>query len=132
MTQPGIPAQPAMGAIRLTIQGSVLTSNMITPKVRINGYQVPSRYGLQDIPVYAGPTHLDVDARWLRTYGQASLDVAVAPDQVVEVFYAAPVHQFTTGSIGFTRQRRKGVGTLLGLVALALVVLVGLAVLGGS
>jgi hypothetical protein len=124
------PARPALGTIRLTIQGSVLTANAITPRVRINGYPVPSRYGVQDLPVYAGPNHLDIDTQWMRTYGQAGIDTSVAPGQVVEVWYASPVHQFARGNIGFTKQPRPGVGCLavgLGLLALLFV----LAVLAG-
>ena len=123
-SQPSQPAQAAVGTIRLTIQGSVLTANAITPRVRINGYPVPSRYGVQDLPVYAGPNHLDIDTQWMRTYGQAGIDTTVAPAQVVEVWYASPVHQFARGNIGFTKQPRPGMGCLavgLGLIALFLV-----------
>jgi hypothetical protein len=130
-TQPGQQAQPAVGTIRLTIQGSVLTSNAITPRVRINGYPVPSRYGVQDLPVYVGPNHIDVDTQWMRTYGQAGIDTTVAPGQVVEVWYAPPVHQFARGNIGFTKQPRPGMGCLwVGLGVLALFVV--LAVVAGA
>ena len=132
--QPAQPPQPALGTIRLTIQGSVMTANAITPKVRINGYPVPSRYGVQDLPVYAGPNHIDVDTQWMRTYGQAGMDTNVAPGQVVEVWYASPVHQFARGNIGFTKQPRPGMGSLwiaLGLVAFVVVLSVVAAALGG-
>ena len=102
--------QPAVGTVRLTIQGSMVTANAITPRVRINGYPVPSRYGVQDLPVYAGPNHIDIDTQWMRTYGQAGIDTTVAPGQVVEVWYASPVHQFARGNIGFTKQPRPGMG----------------------
>ncbi|WP_162259373.1 hypothetical protein [Phycicoccus sp. Soil803] len=118
---PAPPSQPAVGTIRLTIQGSIWTANAITPRVRINGYPVPSRYGVQDLPVYAGPNHLDIDTQWMRTYGQAGIDTSVAPGQVVEVWYASPVHQFARGNIGFTKQPRPGTGCLwVGLAAVAL------------
>jgi hypothetical protein len=129
--QPTQPTQPALGTIRLTIQGSMLTANAITPRVRINGYPVPSRYGVQDLPVYAGPNHIDIDAQWMRTYGQAGIDTNVAPGQVVEVWYASPVHQFAQGNIGFTKQPRPGMGSLwvvLGVVAFVVV----LAMLGSA
>ena len=130
---PTQPAQPALGTIRLTIQGSMMTANALTPRVRINGYPVPSRYGVQDLPVYAGPNHIDVDAQWMRTYGQAGIDTSVAPGQVVEVWYASPMHQFARGNIGFTKQPRPGMGCLwvaLGVFALLVVVLVLGAALG--
>ena len=113
---PGAPSQPT-GTIRLTIQGSVMTSNMLTPTCRINGHTVPTRYGTQDLTVWAGRNHLDLEAQWMRTYGQAAIDVDVAPGQVVDVYYAAPLHQFTTGNIGLTKQKRPGMGCLIGIVA---------------
>ena len=121
---PPDPAAAATGIIRLTIQGSVLTSNVVTPSVRINGYPVPSRYGTQDLVVWAGPNHLDMETQWMRTYGQAALDTTVAPGQVVEVWYATPWHQFRRGDIGFTKQTRGGVGFLVALLAVVAVIFV--------
>ena len=130
MTEQSAAATAPLGTIRLTIQGSVMTSNMLTPTLRINGHPVPTRYGTQDIPVYPGPNHLDMEAQWMRTYGQAAIDTTVAPGQVVEVWYAAPLHQFTRGNIGFNKQPRPGMGcmlVLLGILALcAALVVVGL------
>ncbi len=114
------PAHHPTGTIRLTIQGSLWTTNVVVPTCTINGYLVPTRYGPQDLVVWAGRTTIALQAQWLRTYGQASLDVDVAPGQVVDVFYAAPWHQFTTGSIGTTPQSRKGAGFLVGCVAVPL------------
>ena len=67
------------------------------------------------------------DLGWLREYGQASLEVDVAPGQVVPVFYALPWHQFTRGAIGLEKQRRPGVGALVGILG-GLLALVGLVV----
>ncbi len=114
--QPQQPQQPP-SSILLTLQGSVMTSNMITPAVTFNGYPVPARYGPQTIPVHPGPLQIDVHAQWLRRYGEATLQVDVPRGQQVPVFYAAPWHQFTSGSIGHQKQRRKG--GLLGLALLA-------------
>ena len=112
----------------------MLTANAITPRVRINGYPVPSRYGVQDLPVYAGPNHVDIEAQWMRTYGQAGIDASVAPGQVVEVWYASPVHQFARGNIGFSKQPRPGwaaSGSTLAAFALFVVLAVVAAALGG-
>lgn len=118
------PPPPPLGTLHLTLQGSVMTSSMVPPAVRVNGYRVPTSYGENVIPVYAGPVRVDVDCQWLRTFGQASLSFQVQPGQVVPVFYAVPWHQFTTGSIGHLQQKRKGAGAGLavlgGLVALLL------------
>ncbi|MCA0335576.1 MAG: hypothetical protein LCH66_01715 [Actinobacteria bacterium] len=126
------PAPAATGIVRLTIQGSELTSNMVVPSCRINGHPVPTRYGVQDLVVWPGRNHVALEAQWMRTYGRAALDVDVAPGQVVEVFYAAPLHQFMDGSIGLVKQKRKGAGLMLGclgVVLLAVLVLVLLALL---
>ena len=112
-----------MGGIALTIQGSALTSNMIVPSVRVNGYPIRTQYGRQDIPVPAGPVRVEVSAQWMRTYGQAAMAFTVQPGQLVPVFYAAPMHQFTTGMIGHEPQKRKGIGVFIGmLVAILLIV----------
>jgi len=103
---------------------------MITPTCRINGHPVPTRYGAQDLTVWAGPNHLDLEAQWMRTYGQAAIDVDVAPGQVVEVFYAAPLHQFARGNIGLVKQSRPGLMPLLGCLGVFVVVLVLLVVAG--
>lgn len=116
-----------MGTVALTVQGSVMTSNAITPSCRINGYPVKVRYGENLVPVPAGPARVDLSAQWLRTYGQAAIEFQVQPGQTVPVFYAAPMHQFTTGSIGHQKVKRKGVGAFIGLMA-GLAVFVGLVV----
>ncbi|MEU8222205.1 hypothetical protein [Kribbella sp. NPDC048915] len=110
--QPQVPT----GMLQLTIQGSALTSNMIPPTVHLNGYPVPVKYGRNDIPVFAGPLHIEVHSQWMLTYGRAALDCTVFPNQAVPVFYASPYHQFTSGSIGHSKVKRKGLGVLLGVV----------------
>ena len=59
-----------MGWLRLTLQGSALTSSMITPAVTVNGWRVPSHYGENVIPVHAGPNRIDVSCQWLMKYGR--------------------------------------------------------------
>lgn len=114
-----------VGWIALTVQGGPMTSNMISPSVRLNGYPVPTRYGENVLPVPPGRWHIDIHCSWLRTYGQAQLDCDVAEGQTVPVFYAPPYHQFSRGDIGHTRQRRRGMlGLALSLgAALAVVVI---------
>jgi len=117
MTQtPSTPApqHPPQGTIRLTIQGNELTAGMLTPAVVVSGHRVNSRFGTMDVPVWAGPNRVDVSTRWMREYGQASLDLVVRPGEVVPVFYAVPWHQFSTGSIGHEKQPRKGLAALVG------------------
>lgn len=87
-----------------------MTNSMLPPKATINGTPVSATYGTQAIPVWPGQMRLDISCQWLRTYGQASLDLNLAPGQVVDVYYAPPFHQFASGNIGFTKQKHKGVG----------------------
>lgn|GEM_PF-715254 len=126
---PGPYQQAPMGTVALTVQGSVMTSSMLTPSATINGHHVATRYGRQDIPVPAGPIHLEMSAQWMRTYGQAALDFTIAPGQTVPVFYAAPLHQFTTGSIGYEKQKRKGLGFVLGLSGVVVLMILLLAII---
>ena len=66
-----------MGWLRLTLQGSAMTSSMITPTVLVNGWRVPVRYGENVIPVYAGPNRIDVSCQWLKRFGEATLETTV-------------------------------------------------------
>ena len=125
MTAVPPPQQPALGYVHLTVQGSVMTSNVITPKAWVNGYPVRVQYGSNVIPVPGGPVRVELNNVWIRTYGQAALDFHLVAGQTVPVFYAAPVHQFTTGSIGHTKVKRKGVAALV--IALTLIIGVPLA-----
>jgi hypothetical protein len=109
--------QGPMGMLHLTIQGSMLTSTMIPPTVHLNGYKVPVKYGRNDIPVFAGPLHVEIHSQWMRDFGRAALDFTVLPNQAVPVFYASPYHQFASaGSIGHSKVKRNGLGVIFGLV----------------
>lgn len=109
------------GTIRLTVQGSTFMSGL-TPTVHVSGHRVNTRWGVQDIPVWAGPNRVEGHSQWMRRYGEASLDVDVPPGAVVPVFYALPWHQFSGGAMGHVEQSRPG---MLGLLAL-LAAIVGL------
>lgn len=110
--------------LRIHLQGSIMTSSMITPTLSINNQVVNAAYGPNDYQMPPGQYHVSAYAQWMRKYGQAALDVVLQPGQTVEVFYAAPVHQFTTGSMGFTKQRRKGGWIMVGLIAVLVLLLV--------
>ncbi|WP_127479723.1 hypothetical protein [Nocardioides pantholopis] len=132
MPPPGAPQRT--GWLRITLQGSPFTGSIITPTVRLNGQPVPASYGENLYPVVPGPWRVDVESRWLRTYGQATLDLSVREGETVPVYYAQPYHQFARGSIGFGRQRRPGTtgGVLLtvafGLIFTLIIVLLGVLV----
>lgn len=122
VTTPPVPT----GWVALTLQGSVMTSNLIPPKVWMNGHPVPASYGENPVPVHPGRIRVDVRCQWVREYGQATLDIDVAPGQTVPVFYAAPLHQFTRGAIGHVRQPRPGVVGLLVTIGIVLAVVVAI------
>lgn len=129
-TQQGAAGQPSPGFISLTVQGSVMTSNALTPTVLLNGHQMKTHYGENTFPVPPGMWRVEVYCQWLRRYGQAQMDVQVGEGQATRLFYAPPFHQFSTGAIGYEQQKRKGVAVFVGLMVL-IVAIVVLAVVGG-
>ncbi len=120
---------PGHGLVRVNIQGSVMTSSMIVPSLMIDGRLLTSKYGVNAFQVPAGIHKVEAYAQWMRRYGQAALDVNVPPGAAVDVFYAAPLHQFTTGNMGLTKQRRKGAWMMVGLLSLIFVPLIAAMVL---
>ena len=129
ITPPGPPPGPPpggpqpLGWLRLTLQVSALTSNLITPAVTINGWRVSCHYGENVIPVHAGPNRIDVSCQWLMRYGEATLQTDVPAGGQVTAFYAAPWHQFSRGAIGYEKQKRPGaLGFAVLMTAVTLVV----------
>jgi hypothetical protein len=114
---PQQPFQPD-ATLKFTVQGNVMTSNLVPPTLSIDGYPAPASAGGGStlIPIMSGPHRLKVHSQWLRRYGQASLDVVIHPRTQLEVFYAPPFHQFTIGALGLAPQQRRGLGCLIGLV----------------
>jgi hypothetical protein len=123
--------QPGQGLLRVNIQGSVMTSSMIVPRLMVDGYEVNPIYGANAFAVAAGRHHVELYAQWMRRYGQASMAVDVPAGSVLDVFYAAPLHQFATGNIGLTKQPRKGMALFAIMLAFVLVVVVGAMVANG-
>ncbi len=120
--QPEPASQQQMGWLRLTLQGSAMTSSMITPAVLINGWRVPAQYGDNVIPVHAGPNRIDVSCQWLKKFGEATLETTVPAGGQVSAYYAAPMHQFSRGAIGYEKQKRPGAlgfGVMMAVLLLA-------------
>ncbi|MFV0453027.1 MAG: hypothetical protein ACK5LS_12450 [Propioniciclava sp.] len=112
------------GQLVITLQGSVWTTSVVTPSVKLNGVLINAQYGDNVYTVPAGQHRIEIHQQWIRQYGQADIVATVPENGSAQVFYATPWHQFTTGSIGYERQSKKGVGFLIGLIAfLVLVVL---------
>lgn len=112
------------GALMLTIQGSALTVGL-TPTVRIDGYPVPATYGPNFYPLRPGRHRVDVHTQWLRQFGQAGMEADIREGLTVPGFYAVPLHQFTTGSIGHVKQSRKGIWTLIAFLVLFVLIMCG-------
>lgn len=102
-----------------------MTSSLIVPKLMVDGYTMNSVYGANTFTVAAGRHQVELYAQWMRRYGQASMAVDVPVGGLVDVFYAAPLHQFTTGKIGLTKQPHKGMVLLVIMLAIVLVMVVG-------
>lgn len=127
---PQLPA--GTGLLRFTMPGNALTNSFVAPTVLLNGHRlnVSSGHGSFDFPVPAGTHHLHAHGQWMKSYGNADIDFTVTPGQLVEVFYASPVHQFADkGNIGFTPQKRPGIASLFVIVAIVIVLVVMLALL---
>lgn len=118
----------AVGHLDLTVQGNRFTSSMIPPDVTVNGRLLVPAYGRRQIPVPAGRVRVDAVCTWTKRFGEASLEVDVAPGQTVPVFYVAPMHVFAKGSIGHVPQRRRGVMPFVALLSAIVVVPVLIAV----
>ncbi|WP_454859278.1 hypothetical protein [Promicromonospora soli] len=129
MSQPTSPPPPVFApdaALSFTVQGNIMTSNLIAPTLTIDGHLAPVPIsGTRQIPIMSGRHHLQVHSQWMRRYGHAAIDIDVVPGQNLEVFYAPPYHQFSNdGSMGLTPQARKGRGLIIGLwVFVGLVIL---------
>lgn len=122
-----VPDAAATSYLDLTVQGNRFTSSMIAPHVTVNGHPLKQEYGYRRVPVPAGPVRIDVECRWSKTYGQASMLLDLAPGQAVPVFYAAPATVFSKGKIGHEKQSRAGMWVLLAIlgIAVALPVMIG-------
>jgi len=52
--------QPPTALVALTVHGNAFTASPVAPTVRINGWPVPVRYGVNQLPVYAAPVVIGV------------------------------------------------------------------------
>lgn len=112
--QPGYGAQPgyatgATGTMAVMIQGNVMSSNMITPSIRIDGLLMPSQYGMNVFQVPAGRRTVTMSSQWMREFGRGQLSVDVpAGMQAPLIYYRSPMIQFIDGNIGFEPQKAGG------------------------
>ncbi|MFD6444593.1 hypothetical protein ACFWEJ_05815 [Promicromonospora sp. NPDC060204] len=134
MSQPPTPRPPVPApdaVLSFTVQGNFLTTNMVPPRLTIDGWPAPLPVtGTRKIPIWSGRHHLQVHSQWLRQYGHAALDIDVAPGQTLDVFYAPPHQNFyDQGAIGHGPQVRRGRGVMIAtwtMISLLLLAVVGL------
>lgn len=83
------------------------TSDAYRPVVRLDGRLVSTSlvWGANTIETTAGPHVLDVEVRYVASFGRASLPVDVPAGGVLPVFYAKPQWRFLRGAIGLTPQQ---------------------------
>jgi hypothetical protein len=83
--------------------------NMTTPRLTIDGYDVPvNGWGPQQFDVVAGGPHrveIHVPYVFPRKVGRATLDVTV-PEQGVALEYMAPSFTFAKGALGPAGQQK--------------------------
>lgn len=126
----GLPSygQPSEGiAVTAHMFGLV---KLLKPKISIDGYEMPARWGRTVVPARPGRHHVHVHVPyfWPRRIGPADTVVEVDPGRVVELEYKAPVWQWSPGSLGAGPQSYNGIGiaitvNLLGAALLSIMLL---------
>ncbi|NJC81431.1 hypothetical protein HC030_02475 [Planosporangium mesophilum] len=100
--------------------------HFIKPKVYINGHPIAVEWGRAVIPVPPGDHRVDVYIPYFLPprLGPADTAVSLAPGQMVELEYRAPVVAFSRGSLGAPPQKYNGMPILIAMMAV--LVLLGL------
>jgi hypothetical protein len=120
--------------IAITTQYSALAwlYAAITPKILLNGYDVPIRgWGRSVLPAAPGQYHVPVHIPyWLPSRaGPADYTVVVNPGQWVELEYKAPLFTFSRGSLGPPPQSYNGIGVMVAITVVSALFVLTLAAL---
>lgn len=107
------------------------SASMISPLIAIDGFSAPAQWQRNVFPVPVGRRHLTAQSNYLWTFGRAELDVEVATEQTVEVYYAGPLLTFLGGRMGFEPQKRGGMIPLLVVLGFVVIVVV-LGIIGAA
>jgi len=120
-------AQPAypQGQLLLNLRKpfGLLSSALISPLVKIDGYPATARWEQNSYPVPAGNRQIEVASNYLWEYGRATMGVDVPPGQTVEVHYSGPVMTMMGGKLGFTPQPRPGMLAFWLIIAIPIVLI---------
>lgn len=99
----------------------LLSEQMITPSVRINGHPATAGWGRNVYPTHPGRHQIDCAQNYMWSFGAQSMTVDVPPGRSVEVHYTGPVVSFGAGRMGFEEQPRPGMvafGLMIGIPVL--------------
>lgn len=111
--QPGPQPFPPPGLGRLVVNCSHFALSwqlaMTGPSVNVDNSEVGRSWGSTTVDLPPGTHRLHVHTRYLGQRGKAGLDVALAPGQVVTVYYDAPVSAFSKGTLSLTPPIGKGI-----------------------
>jgi hypothetical protein len=120
---------PPREGIAITTQYSFLTwlYAVLKPKIFLNGYEMPAwGWGRAVYPAPPGQYHVHVYLPyWLPSRaGPADYAVAVAPGQLVELEYKAPLFTFSRGFVGAAAAALHRVTATIAVVVALLIFLV--------
>ncbi|HRW17931.1 MAG TPA: hypothetical protein P5181_03700 [Dermatophilaceae bacterium] len=121
----------SMSALAVTVTTPAI--NRYKVNVIVDGVRMVNGRGRNVYPLAPGRHMLSCEGNNAgMTFGQADLQVDIAPGQVVETFYAAPYNSSQPGRLGFTPQQSAGptgLGCGLALLILAAIVAVSFVIL---
>ncbi len=122
----GPPAVPPPGWGRLIVECSYTPMAFLLaatgPSVIVDGQHRGSAWGRTVVDLPAGNHHLHVHTRYMGQIGKADAGVHLAPGQLVHLYYRSPLTVFSKGRLGPTPQRSAGMGTIVGIMATSVLV----------
>jgi hypothetical protein len=125
--QPQAYAQPREGiAVKTEYSPMEFMFAAFTPKIFINGYEVPvAGWGWTVVPLVPGVHHVHVHTPYFlpSRIGAADATVEVRPGQITELQYKAPLSTFSPGSLGVGPQKYNGLGALIAVLVIVFVVM---------
>lgn len=110
------------------------SASFTSPRVLLDGYQLPVQWGTSAVPVHPGRHQLRCAVSYLYEYGSASTELEIRPGQDTQLHYTSPVWAFSPGGLGPEPQPRRGWPGLIAVLAVIVaipVLVVLLAVLLG-
>lgn len=108
----------------------LLSEQLISPSVRINGHPATARWGQNFYPTHAGHHQIDCASTYMWQFGPQSMTVNIPPGQSVEVHYTGPVVTFGSGKMGYEEQPRPGFVAWILLISIPVAILLLLVIVG--